>query len=523
MGNNLVIQMARMGDFIQTTPLLRSIKNQSPYVKLWVLADKSIKSLAEHTPYIDEIITLDIKEISKLLSQNDNLIYQYELLKNRLNFLSELSFEKIYNINFSNITAVLSAIPKSGQVIGYSHSKGGKCVKKEPWFAFFNATVKYPRLSPFNLVDFFNFLCSKSLHNQNKLYYSLDSNAVKKSVLMLENENISDEDILIAFQLNTRHKQRQWPVRFFSELAQKLLHHKNIHIILLGSADDRYQANNFNKNIAHLGHSSLHRVHDFVDRTSIPELAGLLKRSNLLITCDTGTMHLATAVGCRVLAIFIGPAYVRNTGPYGNNHWIIQTDYPCSPCIEDNAVCNDFRCRKAITPDLVHALTRHILFKEDFMLTVPENIEIFKPCFDKWGVLYRPFINKRTDLNDVRNICYREIGKTIIRHKSSLGNYETDSFLEYSCTGYGHTLVSEVESAVRQGCKLTEIYFSDPFGLTRAKLDGAMFFWHPMIDYCLELKKNNECNDTCNNFISGMQAGLKVLRHIAGNSRMATL
>jgi ADP-heptose:LPS heptosyltransferase len=57
-------------------------------------------------------------------------------------------------------------------------------------------------------------------------------------------------------------------------------------------------------------------VHDLVGRTSLRQLAALLARSRLLVTGDTGPMHLAVAVGTPTLALF-GPADPRRTGPYG--------------------------------------------------------------------------------------------------------------------------------------------------------------------------------------------------------------
>ncbi len=509
MDNILVIQMARMGDFMQTTPLFSAIKKQSGSAKLWVLVDKSIETLASHTPYIDEVLVIDTEKIYKLLKSRTDLMYQYGIIKGKFAFLNNLKFDTVFNLNYSNFTTALSSIPETGKIRGYTSCLKETSIGKDPWFAFFNATVKYPRLTPFNLVDFFCYLFGPPQFCPETVHYSVDAVSANSSVRMLRSENISDEDILIAFQLSTRHEQRQWPVRFFAETAQKLLQLKNVHIVLLGSKRDRKQGDEFNHHVAHLDPAQLLRVHDFISTTTIPELAAILQQSNLLITGDTGTMHLAAAVRCQVLALFIGPARVHHTGPYGHGHWVIQVEHPCSPCIEDKPVCNDFKCCESISPELVFSLSKHILLEESFNPQVLTNIEIVKSDFDKWGVFYKPYVKREVSLSDIRNICYREIGKILIEPDHEVNTDEIDRFIDMFHHDCNNLHEAELKSVLNQATRLMHLCISDPFAVIRAKLDTAMFFWHPWIDYCLELKKNRKDY----RFTHGLRTGSKAVKH----------
>jgi heptosyltransferase I len=94
--------------------------------------------------------------------------------------------------------------------------------------------------------------------------------------------------------------------------------------------------------------------------TSLPELAYLYKKAQLVITTDSGPMHLAAAVGTEVVALF-GPTDPVRTGPYGAGHTIIRIELPCSPCFKKN--CPTIKCMHDILPEQVFAVIEERLKK----------------------------------------------------------------------------------------------------------------------------------------------------------------
>jgi ADP-heptose:LPS heptosyltransferase len=95
-------------------------------------------------------------------------------------------------------------------------------------------------------------------------------------------------------------------------------------------------------------------------KTSLPELAYLYKKARLVITTDSGPMHLAAAVVTPVIALF-GPTDPARTGPYGKDHTIIRTQLPCSPCFLKK--CPTKKCMKDILPEQVLAVVENKLTK----------------------------------------------------------------------------------------------------------------------------------------------------------------
>jgi ADP-heptose:LPS heptosyltransferase len=96
-----------------------------------------------------------------------------------------------------------------------------------------------------------------------------------------------------------------------------------------------------------LGASCVNRI----GKTTLDELVAELSECALLLTNDTGTMHLATLLGVPVVAIF-GSTEPRLTGPLGTGHEVIRHQVECSPCFLRECPI-DFRCMKAVTVDEV--------------------------------------------------------------------------------------------------------------------------------------------------------------------------
>jgi heptosyltransferase-2 len=150
-----------------------------------------------------------------------------------------------------------------------------------------------------------------------------------------------------------------WPPERFAELGRRLKKDHGASILIFGSP--RPQEKALNTAIAQgIGKGCL----NLSGETSLLQLATLLRRCRLLVTNDTGTMHIAAAVGTRVVAIF-GPTDHRTTSPLGKGHVIIRRDVSCSPCLK--RVCpEDHRCMKLIEVEEVYkvvgahlTVTRH--------------------------------------------------------------------------------------------------------------------------------------------------------------------
>ena len=96
--------------------------------------------------------------------------------------------------------------------------------------------------------------------------------------------------------------------------------------------------------------------------TTLKELAYLFQRAQLVITTDSGPMHIAAAMGIPVIALF-GPTAPWRTGPYSKNAKVVRTDLHCSPCFKKK--CNHISCMNDIAVEDVLAAVDTLLLKNN--------------------------------------------------------------------------------------------------------------------------------------------------------------
>jgi len=151
----------------------------------------------------------------------------------------------------------------------------------------------------------------------------------------------------IAVQPGARWPNKRWPIEFFSRVLRDLAaQDPRLHFAILGSRDDRLLGEA-------LAQVDAHRCLDLTGKTSLLELVEWIRRSELMITNDTGPMHIAAAVHKPLVAVF-GPTEPRRTGPYGQMEDVLQVNLSCVPCLKPR--CRYFKpleCLRALSPDHV--------------------------------------------------------------------------------------------------------------------------------------------------------------------------
>jgi lipopolysaccharide heptosyltransferase II len=160
---------------------------------------------------------------------------------------------------------------------------------------------------------------------------------------------------LILLQPGARWKNKRWPAKYFAELVLTL--------------SEKFPATRFailgDKGDQPLGEMILQaapeKVLNLCGATSLPEMIEWVRRCDLLITNDTGPMHVAAALGKPLVALF-GPTEPRRTGPYGQLENVLHLDLPCSPCLSARcAIEKTDECLRALPPALVFARVEKLL------------------------------------------------------------------------------------------------------------------------------------------------------------------
>jgi hypothetical protein len=195
---------------------------------------------------------------------------------------------------------------------------------------------------------------------------------------------VADDTRLVAFQLGASRPIRRWPLESFAALADEL-GRDGSRVVVVGGGGERELAQGLLQTCAPASAPL-----DLCGQTSIQELAALLERCALLVTGDTGPMHVAAATRTPIAGLFFGPALPFDTGPYGADHVLLHAAVGCAPC--DHAVqCLAPFCRTTITPDLVASVVRARLAGDwpaldALAAQAPPLVGLYRTGFDEHGL-----------------------------------------------------------------------------------------------------------------------------------------
>lgn len=137
---------------------------------------------------------------------------------------------------------------------------------------------------------------------------------------------------------------KRWPVSYFAELAQRL-HTQGYAVWLVGSTKDK----EVSEKIVALGNP---QSRNLCGETDLSDAIALLACASLVVSNDSGLMHLAAALDRPLLAIF-GSSSPQFTPPLSSQAQVIKLDISCSPCFKRECPLQHFDCMMKLTPDVV--------------------------------------------------------------------------------------------------------------------------------------------------------------------------
>jgi len=346
----LVIRTHRLGDILQVTPMITGLKQAYPESELWFLAGDRFNDVLAENPNIDRIVSFPIGQWRWQLKNNQPERFKiFNELYALVDFLRNEQFDLIINRQYE-FGAILSFLLGTCEVIGQSmRGNGAFFYPDQASRALYNCIKSDRRGNRRNLVDWSIDIARVQPPDRSLCLTTDVTHIIKTSGLLIEN-GVQSNDRLVGFQMGASKDFRKWGPDHFAVLAKFILRNADRKIILFGADDERDLGREL---VEHFPSHERRRIIDAIGQTSIKELGALLQRCSYLVTGDTGTMHVAAAVGTRVVAFFYGPAYPFETGPYGDGHLIVWPEIDCAPCIRPSDCRDEFRCLATINPTVM--------------------------------------------------------------------------------------------------------------------------------------------------------------------------
>jgi heptosyltransferase-2 len=320
-----------VGDTIISFPAVYSLRHLFPKAHITVLTKSHLTGLWKANTDLDEVIPYD-------MPTGAGRVFG-EMRIARLVREKEIDLAVIFPRSFSSAWMVfLGGIPHR---IGYK-GEGRDWFLTERIGRTPELLCQHRMYYYLHLVEHLGRCPSPSLPS-----LFLNGNQESWSNAFLSQHDLKDT-VLIGFNPGATYGDAKcWPSERFVELGRRLKKGYGASILIFGSS--RPQEKALNVMIAQgIGEGCL----NLSGETSLLQLAALLRHCRVLATNDTGTMHIAAAMGTRVVAIF-GPTDPQTTSPLGEGHVVVRKKVSCSPCLK--RICpEDHRCMDLITVDEVY-------------------------------------------------------------------------------------------------------------------------------------------------------------------------
>jgi lipopolysaccharide heptosyltransferase II len=420
----LIINLTRMGDILQSTPLLQTLKKQYPGAEIHYLVVQSFGEICRLIPEIDRIIPF---EFNSAIAVSKNAIRH---LPRRLSeveaFIEKLradEYDLVINLSHSRISALLSHLLAVPDTRGLTLDREGFRQITHPWAQYFFTANLNRTCNPFNLVDIHRGLAFDSAEMDMFLKEALNSTtpatlsveippeAHLAAANLLQDWAGRDSTILFGFQPGASLPAKCWPANSFIELGRALRRECDAGILIFGNGKESDLAAGI---AAQIGDRTL----NLAGKTDLAALAALLNRVHLLVSNDTGTQHLASAVGTPVLSLCFGSALSHETGPYGSGHVVVEPSLPCFPC-SFHVECKHFRCQEQVTPSAVAHLALNLVRGTELVTTADsdllQDLKLWRTGFDGDGFwIERPVLKHPLTAEVLINLALRKIWKDML-------------------------------------------------------------------------------------------------------------
>lgn len=327
-----------MGSIIQTTPMINAIKNKYPNAEIIFISTKANEILLKKISWIDTVVCIDDTNLVKFISSNITSLFF--LIKKRPEVYFDLEIYSDYSTLFTLFTL-------STNRVGFYLRSSSFRMGIYTHMMFFNPLVPisnvYLQLSmligcnPKNtnlypLTGEYKFCSQSSVLSSQSSVLSSQSSNLKSTVscpLSLVPSPFNQKDyVVINPNASDLRIERRWPKEKFIELIQMVLNQfPDKFIYIIGSKSE----NPYSEEITKAINNS--KVINTAGTTSINELIELIKNAELMVTNDTGPMHIAFCTNTPIICLF-GPCSPNQYGVSKKAHIIYKPVY-CSPCVHD--------------------------------------------------------------------------------------------------------------------------------------------------------------------------------------------
>ena len=341
--NILIVKLSAIGDVIHVLPSLAALRHLYPDAHITWVVEEAAAELVKNHPYLDAVLISRRKSWSKDIQKGKILKPLFDM-HSLIKELRRRRYDLVIDFHGLFKSSIIVLLSLGKRKLGYNSLQelsGLFLNEKIPEDMNIHAVDRY--------LDFPRYLGAKI---DNVEFILPPNNDAEVKVRLLMSKYKLDDKKFIAINPVAYWKTKLWDNEKFAHLADLTNNKLKMKIVFTGSEKESIEGitSRMTTEVINLG-----------GQTSLLDLAYLYKKAQMVITTDSGPMHLAAAVGTPVIALF-GPTDPVRTGPYGKEHTIITARLPCSPCFLKK--CSTRKCMEDILPEQVFAAIEEKLIEE---------------------------------------------------------------------------------------------------------------------------------------------------------------
>jgi lipopolysaccharide heptosyltransferase I len=325
----LILKPSSLGDVVQALPVLRLLKRHLPASQIYWWIDSNLAPLLEGDPDLAGVVPFERRRWATPR--------HWPEIGHSIRWLRQQTFDWVIDLQCLMRSGAFAWLTNGKLLIGLDEPREGAR-------GFYDLIVRRPSALTHAVDWYLSVLPLLGVPADGQFQWLPERPGLAESV---RRKWPVERAKWIIIQPGARWLNKRWPAESYAEVVRRLAaRNPEFQFAILGGEEDRP----LGEVIARVAGS---RCLDLTGRISLPEMVEWIRLGRLMVTNDTGPMHVAAALGTPVVALF-GPTEPRRTGPYRQLEHVVRLDLPCVPCLKPRcAYARPLECLRAISPAAV--------------------------------------------------------------------------------------------------------------------------------------------------------------------------
>jgi heptosyltransferase-1 len=322
----LILKPSSLGDVVQALPVLRLIKRHLPASEIFWWIDSSLAPLLENDPDLTGVVRFERRRWAAPRHWPEML--------HSIQWMREQQFDWVIDLQCLARSGAFAWLTNGKFLIGLDEVREGAR-------GFYDVAVRRASFYTHAVDWYLAVLPRLGVPVHNHFTWLPEQSTVARAV---KSRWQTDGGRWIAIQPGARWLNKHWPVEYFADLVRRLARKfPDARFAILGDGGDKPIGGIISR-------IEPERCLNLCGQTSLREMVEWLRLCSMMITNDTGPMHVAAALGKPLVALF-GPTEPHRTGPYQQLQNVLRIDLPCAPCLKSYCTyAKPNECLKALAP-----------------------------------------------------------------------------------------------------------------------------------------------------------------------------